>query len=147
MTRMTSKTFDCVQGMRKTRDRLRAEIADKSYEDLVRWLRSHRYADLFLQRLAEEAAHEALQPTPAKGAGAAERHHVRRTLEPWNYGLAPRDDSDEGISHNHRHGFWLDHSGSYLACPRGGAAPGDGPLVSSPHRRGRRSMFLGVELA
>jgi len=56
MTRRTSKTFDCVQGMRKTRDRLSAEIADKSYEDLARWLRSHRYADPFLQRLAEEAA-------------------------------------------------------------------------------------------
>ena len=55
-TRMTSKTFDCVQSMRQTRDRLSAEIADKSYEDLVRWLRSHRYADPFLQRLAEEAA-------------------------------------------------------------------------------------------
>jgi len=56
MTRMTSKTFDCVHGMRKTRDRLSTEIADKSYEDLVQWLRSHRYADPFLQRLAEEAA-------------------------------------------------------------------------------------------
>ena len=56
MNRTTSKTFDCVQGMRQTRDRLSVEIADKSYEDLVRWLRSHRYADPFLQRLAEQAA-------------------------------------------------------------------------------------------
>ena len=56
MTRRTSKAFDCVQGMRQTRNRLSAEIADKNYEDLVRWLRSHRYADPFLQRLAEQAA-------------------------------------------------------------------------------------------
>ena len=56
MTRRTSKAFDCVQGMRQTRNRLSAEIADKNYEDLVRWLRSHRYADPFLQRVAAEAA-------------------------------------------------------------------------------------------
>jgi hypothetical protein len=56
MTRTTSKTFDCVEGMRQTRDRLSAEIAGKSYEELLRWLRSHRYADPFLQRLAQEAA-------------------------------------------------------------------------------------------
>ena len=58
MAKMTSKTFDCVQVMRQTRDRLAAEIADKSYEDLVRWLRSHRYADPFLQRLAQRAAQQ-----------------------------------------------------------------------------------------
>ncbi len=63
MTKLTSKTFDCVQSMRQTRDRLSAEIADKSYEDLVRWLRSHRYSDPFLQRLAERAA----QPGAAGG--------------------------------------------------------------------------------
>jgi len=56
MTKTTSKTFDCVREMRQTRDRLSAEIADKSYEELVRWLRSHRYADPALQRLAEEGA-------------------------------------------------------------------------------------------
>ena len=56
MTKLTSKTFDCVQNMRQTRDRLSAEIADKSYQDLVRWLRSHRYSDASLQRLAERAA-------------------------------------------------------------------------------------------
>ena len=56
MTKLASKTFDCVQGMRQTRDRLSAEIGDRSYEDLVGWLRSHRYSDPFLQRLAERAA-------------------------------------------------------------------------------------------
>ncbi len=56
MTRTRSKTFDCVQVMRQARDRFSAEITDKSYGDLVRWLRSHRYADPSLQRLAGEAA-------------------------------------------------------------------------------------------
>ena len=64
MTELTSKTFDCVQGMRQTRDSLSAEIGDRSYEDLVGWLRSHRYSDLFLQRLAERAAQQG-----AAGAG------------------------------------------------------------------------------
>ncbi len=69
MTRTTSKTFDCVQGMRQTRDRLSAEIADKTYEDLVRWLRSHRYADPSLQRLAEEAAQRGAAADARKRCG------------------------------------------------------------------------------
>ena len=69
MTRTTSKTFDCVQGMRQARDRLSAEIADKGYEDLVRWLRSHRYGDPFLQRLAEEAAQRGAAADACKRRG------------------------------------------------------------------------------
>ncbi len=59
MSEPTSKTFDCVQSMREIRDRLSAEIADMSYDELSRWLRSHRYSDPFLQRLAEKAAQQA----------------------------------------------------------------------------------------
>lgn len=69
MSRMTSKTFDCVQGMRQTRDRLSAEIAHKSYDDLVRWLRSHRYADSFRQRLADEATQRAATADARKMRG------------------------------------------------------------------------------
>ena len=58
MSRPTSKAFDCVQSMRQIRDGLSAEIADKEYVDLIRWLRSHRYADPFLKRLAEKAAQQ-----------------------------------------------------------------------------------------
>ncbi len=59
MSKPSSKTFDCVQSMRQIRDRLSAEIADMSHEELVRWLRAHQYSDPFLQRLAEKAAHQA----------------------------------------------------------------------------------------
>ena len=53
------KTFDCVQSMRQVRDRLSAEIAGMSYDELVTWLRAHRYEDPLLQRLAESAAQHA----------------------------------------------------------------------------------------
>lgn len=59
MRRPSAKTFDCVQNMRETRDRLSAEIESMRYEELVTWLRDHRYADPVLQRLAEEAAERA----------------------------------------------------------------------------------------
>ena len=59
MSERTPKTFDCVQSMRQTRDRLSAEIAGMSYDELVRWLRGHRYTDPVLQRLAEKAAQQA----------------------------------------------------------------------------------------
>jgi len=59
MSDSSSKTFDCVQYMRQARDRLSTETADMSYEELVKWLRAHRYADPVLQRLAEKAAQQA----------------------------------------------------------------------------------------
>lgn len=59
MSKPTARRFDCVQNMRETRDKLSAEIADMSYEELVKWLRGHRYADPLLQRLSEKAAQRA----------------------------------------------------------------------------------------
>ena len=59
MSKPTPKTFDCVQSMRRIRDKLSAEIADMSYDELAEWLRSHRYSDPFLRRLAEKAAQQA----------------------------------------------------------------------------------------
>lgn len=55
MSEPFSKSFDCVQSMRETRDKLGAEIADMSYAELAEWLRAHKYADPLLQRLAEMA--------------------------------------------------------------------------------------------
>ncbi len=55
----SSKTFDCVQSMRQIRDRLSAEIADMSYDQLVHWLRDQHYTDAFLQQLAERAQADA----------------------------------------------------------------------------------------
>jgi hypothetical protein len=59
MSKSTPKAFDCVQSMRQVRDNLNEEIGDKSYEELIRWLRSYRYSDPFLRRLAERAARQA----------------------------------------------------------------------------------------
>jgi hypothetical protein len=59
MSEPRPKTFDCVQNMRETRDRFSAEIADMSHDELVKWLRDHRYSDPLLQRLAEKAAQQA----------------------------------------------------------------------------------------
>lgn len=59
MSELVAKTFDCVQSMRQARDRLSAEIADMSYDELASWLRGHRYADPLLQRLADRAAQDA----------------------------------------------------------------------------------------
>lgn len=58
MSEPSSKTFDCVQNMRQTRDMLSAEIADMSYDELTQWLRTYQYSDPILQRLAEKAARQ-----------------------------------------------------------------------------------------
>src|SRR5664279_3213439 len=58
-----------------------------------------------------------------------------------------KDDSDEGLSHNHRHGFWPDHSGTYLPSLRGRPALGEGPHIYSPHACCHRSLYLGVAFA
>ena len=54
----TSKAFDCVQSMRQARDQISAQIAGMSHDELVGWLRAHRYADPFLQSFAEKAAQQ-----------------------------------------------------------------------------------------
>lgn len=69
MSKPSSKTFDCVQSMRQIRDRVSAEVADMSYDELAQWLRAHKYSDPFLQRLAEKAAQQ------ADAAGDASRRH------------------------------------------------------------------------
>jgi len=56
MSKDPSIPFDCVANMRETRDTLNAETADMSHDELVQWLRSHRYSDPLLQRLANQAA-------------------------------------------------------------------------------------------
>ena len=58
MSEATSKTFDCVQSMRQARDKLSAEIEGMSYDELIKWLRAHRYTDPLLQGLAEKAAQQ-----------------------------------------------------------------------------------------
>ena len=53
MTSDEARRFDCVRTMRAIRDRVSAEIAERSFAELSHWLDTHRYADSALQRLAE----------------------------------------------------------------------------------------------
>ena len=66
---MTRKTFDCVQSMRQIRDRVSSEIAEMKYEELAKWLGSHRYSDPVLERLARKAT----QPGDAAADGSRRR--------------------------------------------------------------------------
>ena len=66
MSKRSAKAFDCVQSMRQARDKLSAEIAGMSYDDLVKWLRAHRYTDPLLQQLAEKAAAQQCAPADAQ---------------------------------------------------------------------------------
>ena len=68
MSNPQSKRFDCVQSMRQIRDRFSKEIEHMNHDELVRWLRSKRYSDPRLQRLADRAAQQA-----AAMAGASPR--------------------------------------------------------------------------
>jgi len=68
MSERKRKSFDCVESMRDARDRLSAEIGELKYDDLVAWLRSRRYSDPVLQRLAEKAGQQAVA-----AAGASRR--------------------------------------------------------------------------
>jgi len=54
MTESTSKKFDCVQETRRIRDQISAEIAELSFEELVRWLKSCDYSDPVLKRIAKK---------------------------------------------------------------------------------------------
>lgn len=49
----------CVKTAREARDRISAEIDGMSHEQLVSWLRAHRYSDPLLGRLAAKAAQQA----------------------------------------------------------------------------------------
>lgn len=62
MSKSAPEALDCVQSMRQVRSKLNAEMGDKGYEELVRWLRSYEYSDPFLRRLAERAARRAVPP-------------------------------------------------------------------------------------
>jgi hypothetical protein len=55
MNETKEKSFDCVRSMRQIRDRLSEELAGMSYDEIETWLRSHRYSDPLLQRLADKA--------------------------------------------------------------------------------------------
>ncbi len=49
-----SKIFDCVQSMREIRDGFSREIETLNHDELAEWIRSHRYANPLLDRLAKK---------------------------------------------------------------------------------------------
>jgi hypothetical protein len=65
MRESNAREFDCVKTARETRDRINAEIEGMNHEQLAVWLRSYRYSDPVLGRLAEKAVQ---QTDPGDGA-------------------------------------------------------------------------------
>ena len=67
MNKTNNKEFDCVRTMREIRDRISAEIAGKTPEELTDWFNAHHYSDPVLQRFAsrrkEKEPGGAEQPT------------------------------------------------------------------------------------
>lgn len=59
MSEPSSKAFDCVQCMRQARDQLSADIRGMNYDEILKWLRDHRYTDPLLEGLANKAAQQA----------------------------------------------------------------------------------------
>jgi hypothetical protein len=55
MRESNAREFDCVKTAREARDRINAEIEGMNHEQLAVWLRSYRYSDPVLGRLAEKA--------------------------------------------------------------------------------------------
>ncbi|MDN5851098.1 MAG: hypothetical protein L0H63_15930 [Nitrococcus sp.] len=47
-----------LRGMRRAREKVSGEIENMTYDQLLKWLRSHRYNDPVLQRLADKAAQQ-----------------------------------------------------------------------------------------
>ena len=68
-TERPAKEFDCVATMRRIRDQISAEMGGLSDEQLSRWLKSRRYSQPLVRRLAGRTAgpappEERTAPTP-----------------------------------------------------------------------------------
>lgn len=58
MSDHSSKAFDCVENMRRAREKVSGEIENMTHHQLLKWLRSHHYNHPVLQRLADKAAQQ-----------------------------------------------------------------------------------------
>jgi len=56
-----TKSFDCVKSVREIRDRVSAEIANMSYEELRQWLDARVQHDPFFTRIPQFQASEATE--------------------------------------------------------------------------------------
>ena len=67
--------FDCVAFMREARDRISDKMTTMSHEEFRHWLRSFRYTDPALQRLADRLADSG--PRRRRGRTGAHRPPAR----------------------------------------------------------------------
>ncbi len=65
-----TKRFDCVRSMREIRDRISAEIAEMSYEELRRWLDARVQEDPFFARIPKYRTSDAFETVHDSGRGA-----------------------------------------------------------------------------
>ena len=56
-----TKSFDCVKSVREIRDRISAEIANMSYEELRQWLEARARQDPFFARIPQSRASDATE--------------------------------------------------------------------------------------
>ena len=56
-----TKSFDCVKSVRELRDRISAEIANMSYEELRQWLDARVQQDPFFGRITQFRASDATE--------------------------------------------------------------------------------------
>jgi hypothetical protein len=56
-----TKSFDCVKSVREIRDRVSAEIANMSYEELRQWLDARVQQDPFFARIPQFRASDATE--------------------------------------------------------------------------------------
>ena len=56
-----TKSFDCVKSVREIRDRVSAEIAKMSYEELRQWLDARVQQDPFFARIPQSRASDATE--------------------------------------------------------------------------------------
>ena len=62
-----TKSFDCVKSVREIRDRVSAEIANMSYEELRRWLDARVQQDPFFARIPQFRASDATETMQEEG--------------------------------------------------------------------------------
>ena len=58
------KSFDCVKSMREIRDRISAEIAGLSYEELRQWLDERAQKDPLFERIRQFPGSDATETMP-----------------------------------------------------------------------------------
>lgn len=75
-----TKSFDCVKSVREIRDRISAEIANMSYEELRQWLDARVQQDPFFARIPQFRASNATETMQDAGRAPDPRLEPNRTI-------------------------------------------------------------------